>query len=81
MDIEKFKDELKAFSDRIQDADKTMTNRTILTVFNFKKFRNEFRKIKNPRDRLLCIEKMIHANTAIANEQTMTIENTLHESK
>lgn len=81
MDLEKYRDELNSFNTRLQNADRMIKERTVLNVFNFRNFREEFRKIKNPRDRLLCIERMIHANTLQANEQTLNITNILNEMK
>lgn len=81
MDFNKCQMELAAFSNQLQNAQMEIRNKTYLNLFNFKKFKDDFRKIKNPKDRMIYLENMIHSNHTIANEQAMTIENLLHEMK
>jgi len=81
MDLEKYRTELNSFSTRIQNANRVIKERTVLSIFDFKRFKEELNKIKTRKERLQSIEQMLHANIVTANEQTLKIENTLHEMK
>lgn len=81
MDLEKYRTELNSFSTRIQNANRVIKERTVLSIFDFKRFKEELNKIKTRKERLQSIEQMLHANIVTANEQTLKIENILHEMK